>query len=45
MEGSKSKRWTVTYGGFEIYEGDDEEKAYDAYVDCGPYGRIWESEE
>lgn len=37
-----SKIWLVTFGGFEIYDGPDEEKAYAAYIKAGPYGRIWE---
>lgn len=38
-------RYTVRYGGFVIYEGDDAEKAYEEYRECGPYGQIFETEE
>lgn len=36
--------WIVTYGGWTIYEGDDEEEANEAYRACGPYGKIKEVE-
>lgn len=36
--------WIVTYGGWIIYEGDDEKKAYEEYRACGPYGKIKEVE-
>lgn len=31
--------WVVTYGGWIIYEGDDEKKAMEEYRACGPTGR------
>jgi hypothetical protein len=34
------KTWRVRYGGWIIHEGKDYEKAYDAYLGCGPYGTI-----
>ena len=29
--------WIVRYGGWTIWEGDDEEKANEEYRACGPY--------
>ena len=37
--------WIVRYGGWTIYEGDDEEKAMEEYRACGPYGTIFEVKE
>lgn len=34
--------WRVTYGGFTILETEDEDEAYEAYLGCGPYGKIME---
>ena len=34
--------WIVRYGGWTIWEGDDEEKANEEYRACGPYGTICE---
>ena len=34
--------WIVRYGGWTIWEGDDEEKAMEEYRACGPYGTICE---
>lgn len=36
--------YRVTYGGFTIYEGSDEDQAYNAYINAGPYGRIFTEE-
>ena len=36
--------WIVRYGGWTIWEGDDEEKANEEYRACGPYGTIREVE-
>jgi hypothetical protein len=35
---------TVTYAGWTVYEGEDPDAAYEAYLEAGPYGRIWEDE-
>ena len=37
--------WIVRYGGWTIWEGDDEEKAMEEYRACGPYGTIREVKE
>lgn len=37
--------WIVRYGGWTVYEGDDEQKAYEEYRACGPYGTIREVKE
>ena len=37
--------WIVRYGGWIIYEGDDEQKANEEYRTCGPYGTIQEVKE
>ena len=37
--------WIVRYGGWIIYEGDDEERANEEYRACGPYGTIREVKE
>ena len=37
--------YTVTYGGFTVYEGTDVEAAQDKYRECGPYGKIYEDED
>ena len=37
--------WIVRYGGWTVYEGDDEEKAMEEYRACGPYGTIREVKE
>lgn len=46
LRGNKKEKWKmswiVTYGGWIIYEGDDEKKAYEEYRACGPYGKIKE---
>lgn len=34
--------WVVTFGGFTLLETDDYDRAYDAYLGCGPYGNIME---
>lgn len=34
--------WHVRYAGWEWYDGEDEEEAYEQYLACGPYGTIWE---
>lgn len=34
--------YRVTYGGFTIYEGDNADDAYNAYLKAGPYGKIYE---
>lgn len=34
--------WQVRYGGFIIWEGEDEQEANEQYLSCGPYGTIWE---
>ena len=39
------KMWIVRYGGWTIWEGDDEEKANEEYRACGPYGTICEVKE
>lgn len=36
--------WRVTFGGFTIWEGDDEDEAHEVYIGCGPYGNIMEVE-
>ena len=36
--------WIVRYGGWTIWEG-DEEKAMEEYRACGPYGTIFEVKE
>ena len=37
--------YTVTYGGFTVYEGTDVEVAQEKYRECGPYGKIFEDED
>ena len=37
--------WVVRYGGWTIWEGDDEERANEDYGTCGPYGTICEVKE
>ena len=37
--------WVVKYGGWIIWEGDDEERANEEYRACGPYGTIYEVKE
>lgn len=39
------KMWIVRYGGWTIWEGDDEERANEEYRVCGPYGTICEVKE
>ena len=38
-------KYTVRYGGWIIYEGDDLDKAQEIYRGCGPYGSFWEVSE
>ena len=35
-------KYTVRYGGWTIYEGDDLDEAQRVYRGCGPYGSFWE---
>ena len=37
-------KYTVRYGGWIIYEGDDLDEAQEVYRGCGPYGSFWEAE-
>lgn len=36
--------YRVTFGGFTVYEGRDEDQAWNAYIGAGPYGRIYTEE-
>lgn len=38
-------RYTVRFGGWIIYEGDDVDEAQEAYRGCGPYGTIREEKD
>ena len=44
-KGRNEMSWIVRYGGWTVYEGDDEEKANEEYRACGPYGTIREVKE
>ena len=44
-KGRNEMSWIVRYGGWTVYEGDDEQKAYEEYRACGPYGTIREVKE
>ncbi len=35
-------KYTVKYAGFTVYEGNNADTAYEAYLECGPYGTIKE---
>lgn len=38
-------KYIVTYGGFTYFESEDEDEAYEVYLECGPYGNIVEMDE